>query len=765
MIIYIDADLFHGVKSHIVTCDISDHFLCISTIQDLSLSNSTKKSYVTRKIHETVMYNIKGALGNTNWTFLEELTVNEGTKALSCKIQEALDFYAPLKTVTIPANKNIKIREPWFTEGLNTSSVKCRKMHKKVIRKPHDSPEYVEYKEYRNLYNRLRRKAKHKYYNDIIESHRHNSKKLWSTLNKITGKVSNKKDITDEVIVNGIKETNTKVISNAFAKYYSEVGKNLAEKIEQKGNVLDPTKHISQKVDANCFLFPTTPLEIEKIIKGLKSKKSSGHDNVSNNMLKIIYPSILHALWILFNKSLTTGEFPEDMKLSIVKPIYKAKSRTEISNYRPISLLTVISKILEKIVHIRMTKFLYKNKILYEGQYGFRKQRSTTDAILDLTGNILEGFNKDMYTIALFIDMSKAFDTIKHQTLFNKLEMYGMRGITLNWLKSYLTGRNIKVMINGTLSDCYPADFGTPQGSVLGPLLYIILANDLPKSLKFSNCIMFADDTTIYASGKNPKLIYKKINEDLKKLSQWFDYNSLSLNVDKSYYMVFRCKNRKLDYQEKVIIGGKEVQKVANIKFLGVHLDEHLDWNVHMKHLMSRLTIGIYSLHMVKHMLPLYVKRLLYMSNVESHLNYGMAAWGPMLSACNLKKLKIQQNKAIRALLNIPIRTRITPCYKRARIMNIDDLIELSLVKISHRYIHNKLPQRITNLFENTTHTYETRNRNVLRTPHHTKQIYNKSYLARAPHLWLQLSQNSRDIINIKSFANYFSKTKLQNYL
>ena len=179
-------------------------------------------------------------------------------------------------------------------------------------------------------------------------------------------------------------------------------------------------------------------------------------------------------MYIIFNKSLSSGEFPENVKLAIVKPLYKGKSRLEISNYRPISLLLVMSKILEKIVNLRLTKFFNKHNILYEGQYGFRKNRSSLDAILDLTGNILDGFNKGMYTVGLFLDMSKAIDSIKHETLFKKMEMYGIRGIALKWLCSYLTDRNIKVLFKNILSNKCSLKFGTPQGSVLGPLIYSI---------------------------------------------------------------------------------------------------------------------------------------------------------------------------------------------------------------------------------------------------------------------------------------------------
>jgi len=499
-------------------------------------------------------------------------------------------------------------------------------------------------------------------------------------------------------------------------------------------------------VNESCFFFPTSHHEIENLIKGLKSKSSKSHDELSNTILKAIYPNILHALFIIFNKSLSTGIVPDYMKLAIVKPLYKAKSVFEINNYRPISLLPVLSKILEKIVHLRLTKFLKKHDVLYEGQYGFRKLRSTTDAILDLTGNIIDGLNKKMYTIGLFLDMSKAFDSIKHETLLKKMELYGIRGIVLKWLKCHVTNRSIKVMFKESLSEKYDVKFGTPQGSVLGPLMYNILSNDMPKCLKFSRAVMFADDTTIYVTGRNVRFLYRKINEDLKKITQWFKDNSLSLNIEKTSYILFKNMNNRSNFNGNIYIDGKAIQKVNQTKFLGVYIDEHLNWNSHVQHLSLKLASGIYSLNMTRNMLSVNTKRLLYFSHVFSHLNYALSAWGPMISTSNMKKLQVYQNKAIRLLFNLKRRTRLVPYYKKAELLDIKSIIELSLIKLSHRYMVNVLPQRIVNLFENVNHNYGTRNRSLPQAFPHTTQIYNKSFLGRSPHLWLHLPRDLKDI-------------------
>jgi hypothetical protein len=490
------------------------------------------------------------------------------------------------------------------------------------------------------------------------------------------------------------------------------------------------------------------------------AKNSKGHDDITNNILKAIYPAIIDALRIIFNKSLAYGEFPKNMKLAIVKPLYKGKCKLEINNYRPISLLPVLSKILEKLVNFRLVKFFDKYHIMYEGQYGFRKHRSTVDAILDVTGNIVDGFNKGMYTIGVFLDMTKAFDSIKHETLFKKLERYGIRGMALKWLKSYLNDRSIKVLFRNTLSKSYSVKCGAPQGSVLGPLIYSVLANDMPRCLKFGNCIMFADDTTILMTGKNLPFLYRKINSDLNSLSQWFRNNSLSLNVNKSNYILFRTKNKVTDVNETIHMDGKQMKRVDSTKFLGVHIDEHLNWSVHVKHLLTKLSSGLYSLNMARNILPMHSKKLLYFSHVQSHLIYGLSAWGPMISAADLRKLKVIQNKGLRAIFSLNIRTRLEPYYKKGSIPMLESLIELSLLKITFRYINDLLPLRIVNLFEIPDHDYATRNRNRLQVPQHTSQIYNKCFLARAPHVWLNLPEHIKNMDKIKSFVRNYHRYK-----
>ena len=759
--IYIDAELYTEIESFVIPSNISDHFLCVVKFQcDVSRNNRENNIYTRREINESALRNIKRALFNNEWSYLEQYDVSEASMMLNAEITKAMDFYAPLKTFA--PKQRYKRKDPWFTTGLRISSTKCLKMYKNVLHLPRDNPEFIKYKNYRNIYKKVRRQAKFKYIDNLINIHRNDTKKLWTILNKLTGKKKNSSELPDEFIIDGVKQTNAQIISDGFAHYYGEIGKNMAEKIEKSGQTQDPLLNMRNSIPHNCFFFPTNHTEIQRFIKGLKSKNSKGHDEITNTILKAIYPSIINALTIIFNKSLSCGDFPINMKLAIVKPLYKGKNKLEINNYRPISLLPTISKILEKIVNFRLNNFFNKYNIIYEGQYGFRKNRSTIDAVLDLTGNIIEGFDRGMYTLALFLDMSKAFDSIKHDTLLKKLEFYGIRGTALKWITSYLSDRSLKVVFKNVLSKKVPLSYGTPQGSVLGPVLYSILANDLPKCLKFCNSVIYADDTTVFVTGNNLRFLYRKLNEDLLRLVQWFQNNSLSLNIEKSNYMLFKTRNRTPHFNGRISIKGKSLTKIDSTKFLGLYIDEHLDWSTHIKHLLTKLSSGLYSLNMTKNLIPYNSKKLLYYANIQSHLNYGMCVWGPMLTKRNVKKLQVQQNKAVRALFNLNYRATLAPYFKKANILTIQGLMDLSLLKISYRYVYDNLPKRIVNLFETPSHNYSTRNRNNLQINRHVSEIYNRSYLAKSPSLWLKLPNHIRDQ-NIKFVVKHYYELKLSS--
>ena len=298
----------------------------------------------------------------------------------------------------------------------------------------------------------------------------------------------------------------------------------------------------------------------------LKPKNSSGIDNISSKQLKEILPSIVNPVTHIFNLSFQTGYIPLELKLARVVSVHKSDSNSLFNNYRPISLLPSLSKLLEKCAAKQMFGFIEKNKILYDFQFGFRRYYNTTQPVLQFLDKIYHSLHKDdpEYTISIFLDLKKAFDTVSHSILLEKLKHYGFRGLSNLWFTNYLNGRKQVVSINGIDSDSLEICVGVPQGSVLGPLLFLLYINCLPNAVEFL-ALLFADDTTFQMCGNDIKKLFEKTNIELNKAAEWFHCNK-SLNVDKTKFIVFKPTKKNADFNNLTLeIGGKKIKGLATI--------------------------------------------------------------------------------------------------------------------------------------------------------------------------------------------------------
>ena len=313
---------------------------------------------------------------------------------------------------------------------------------------------------------------------------------------------------------------------------FSTIGHKYANKITKSSNNFEFYLGKSQRNSKTLYMFPTDVFEIRKILTNLPNKKSSGWDGISNITLKYLTEVLEGPLCVAINKSMKEGKFPNILKSAIVVPLYKSKERYLLTNYRPISLVLTISKVFEKIIHHRISRFLEQSNMFYDGQYGFRQNRNTVSAVSDLVGKILENTEQKKVTGLLLLDLSKAFDTISKRVLLAKLEYYGVRGISLNLTDSYLSSRNLRANVNGELSDEHVIDIGTPQGSILGPLYFSVIINDLIFSLNHTcDAILYADDTTLICSGRNLQEVMQNLQQNLTYIVEYYSANSLSINV------------------------------------------------------------------------------------------------------------------------------------------------------------------------------------------------------------------------------------------
>ena len=809
--VFIDAKLHHNSRSSILTIDLSDHLPSLITIPEIFVTKLTVTKKEVRKLTDSKIANINTDLEKLNWDTIlkvnkpdvisnndenkieicsnvvnipyETLTSSNQTESTTCnnKIEnnmtcnnrfetfhqtllETINTHAPKKIITL---KHAQKSTPWITTGIKKSCARIRKLYERTLSKEKSIELINTYKTERNLLNKLKRKSKIYYYRFKCVEYRNNAKKLWQIINEVSGKIKDKSSVIHCIKIENVKTYSSAKITNEFGKYFSEIGETFANKIKPSNENRNYYLNKMKRFEKSLFLKPTDSTEIINIINKLPNKNSSGNDEISNVLLKKLLPSIIYPICIIFNDSLTSGKFPEFMKHADIIPLYKGKSKIETTNYRPISLLLTLSKVLEKIVYVRTYDFLNNNDQFFVSQYGFRSRHSCEDAINELISNVVKANSEKKYTISIFLDLSKAFDTLSHELLLTKMELYGIRGTALTWFTDYLADRSLRAKcIDNTTnkqiySSQYPVKVGTPQGSCLGPLLFLIFCNDLHLNLIFCNSILFADDTTLYCSHKNLNYLKWCIEQDLSSISDWFRANKLTLNVAKSECVIFG-PNRKSTIKS-IDVEDLAIPVVNHTKFLGIWIDDKLTWKLHVENLKIKLNKNYRILCNSKNMLNINAQKSLYYAQIHSHLQYGIVSWGNMISATEISKLQKIQNKCVSTLS--PNKTP-NEIFKKFNILKIQDLVFLSNCKLVYKLLNDTLPLKLKIAFGtdsrnkslSKTHSYNTRRKHI---PNNTKchhHSYSNSYLVASLQDYQTLPVITQKCRTVYSFASNCKK-------
>ena len=356
--------------------------------------------------------------------------------------------------------------------------------------------------------------------------------------------------------------------------------------------------------------------------------------------------AISKSITLIINQSLRTGIFPDKLKIAKVIPIFKKDSKKLIKNYRPISVLPVISKIFEMAIHEQLSDYFTTNSLFCKQQYGFMKNASTELAALELIDRLLNQLNARKIPTNLYLDLSKAFDSISHDILLDKLRYYGFTDGSIQLLKSYLSNRKQYVQIDGVMSSMQYIQTGIPQGSIVGPLLFSIYINDIVKCTEKFNCILYADDTTLNSTidcfGKEIHVIEQNISAELQRISKWLELNRLQLNTEKSKFMLFHMTQKSIP-NLKLTISGSIIERATQFKFLGLNIDSNFNWKAHLSAVSTKVSRVIGLLHKLKYVFPSYILRMIYNSLILPHFNYSLLAWG-----CKCQNIEILQKKAIR---------------------------------------------------------------------------------------------------------------------
>jgi hypothetical protein len=452
------------------------------------------------------------------------------------------------------------------------------------------------------------------------------------------------------------------------------------------------------------------------------------------------------------------------MKIACVLPLYKAGDAQDVSNYRPVSLLPQFSKILEKLFNKRLVAFVKKMNILYLRQYGFRENMSTAMAIFELSEAITTSLDKEENTIGVFIDLKKAFDTIDHSLLLRKLALYGIRGIALDWLTSYLSNRSQYVSFNNEKSSSKNIICGVPQGSILGPTLFILYVNDMCNVSDVLKCILFADDTNLFYTGNNIDDMCNVVSLELDKLNVWFMVNKLSLNVKKTNFMLFSKKRDKNDL--RIAIDNHNLDRVETTKFLGVHIDSKLNWHEHIAHVKRKIATGLSVLYSVKRIVNSSALHSLYCTIILPHLMYCSEIWGHNYQNV-LNPLFVLQKKAVRIIGGAShyYRDHTRPLFLKYNLLNLYDIISYKSMCFMYKIKFKKFPINLQNLFVTTEDRHNHKTRQVGGFALKSCRTSQKSFCLslRGPKIWNNLPDYIKSSLTINSFKRAYKNHLLDN--
>ena len=502
------------------------------------------------------------------------------------------------------------------------------------------------------------------------------------------------------------------------------------------------------------YLHPVTPGECEIIIGQLRNS-SYGKTSIPVRLFKNVKNYVCNPLANLINESFNTGVFPAELKLATITPIFKKGDKTNVSNYRPISVLPLLSKVFEKAMAKRISNYLNKFDIISPAQFGFRRCRSTCDAISELTDTIYQNLNAKKHSAVAFLDITKAYDTVDHSILLLKLSQYGFRGVCLEWFRSYLESRQHCVRIGETMSSNAIINISIPQGSVLGCQLFSLYINDLPLVSNVVKPILFADDTALICSDATFDAMITKFNSELCLVSEWFIRNRLTLNSSKTVTMLFSNRRHDVNPNYKIDISGNPIDFSYEVKYLGVILDENLSFKNHVNYVSGKIAKNIGVIYRMSFYVPASVLINMYYALIYPLLCYCNIVWGGAADT-HLHKLVTLQKREVRAITNSDYLAHTEPLFSQTGILKLRDI---------HHYLCCVLAYKKSNILPFATHRYDTRiSANYVIPEFHRLTISQRSLSYTLPFKFNQIPINIRTSETLKVFKKQLKLHITDNY-
>ena len=556
-----------------------------------------------------------------------------------------------------------------------------------------------DYKFWRNKVISLIKRAKRDQYQSFIE----NNKGKPGSIYKIFQEVGAGKGLRKQSTIGSIKSDDSHTedpneIANAFNEFFVNIASKIKEPVENTSHE-KLREFCRQKLPADTK-FEISNIEKEKVLKYLSNidiSKATGTDGIGPRLLKLAAPHIAEHVTFICNHSINNSVFPNKWKEAKVTPLHKGGPSEEVNNYRPISILPVLSKVLEKHVHDCLSDFLHNFKLLHKTQSGFRAGHSCETALIHMIDSWLHAIDNGQMIGVVLVDFKKAFDLVDHQILLSKLEIYGIKDEALQWFK---TQRRQQVYVNKSKSDSGQVSYGVPQGSILGPLLFLLFINDLPLYVHNVNTDLYADDTTLYDIQNSVEDIEKNLQIALDSLNTWCKCNGMLLNSSKTKIMLV-ATNQKRQRLDKEILDLKfneeSLNMISNDKILGVFVDQNLTWSDHIRHLSKKITSSIWLLSKVKKFLSQEHRILFYKSYILPHIDFCNIVWGSS-SETNKQKILRLQKRACRVILDYKVEDS-SQAMDTLKILSIYDRLYLRKAKFMFKVYQHITPDYISEQF------------------------------------------------------------------
>ena len=741
-------------NTHIINEFLSDHSgikLIMSTDETSNIENKREKK--RKPLNKQRTENLHCTLSNESW-FNVYKTINAEEK---CKI--FLDTFLKHVDNIIPITE-----QKCKSEKASPKDEECIKMREHVKFCYSLKMCYPNNENFKTLYDTAKinylnmlEKTRQNFNSEKIKNSDCKGKTVWAVINDSTNMKIKTQNTIDE-IVDPTLDNNNKLndpieIANTFNKYFANVAADLKKKIPAAKNPRNlPQTNFSMYFDT------ITPLHIKQIISELKNSKSKDVYDISADIIKCCVDYIAEPLCDVFQACVDQGVFPSNLKISKTIPIFKKGKRSDPSNYRPIAILPILSKILEKLICKRLVDYVEKMLILCNSQHGFRKNKSTLSAIYDFLMNALECLDRGDVTAGIFIDLSKAFDTVNHEKLLKKLYSYGIRGNIHDLFRSYLKDRKqiVHIKTKNGYANSQPEliNVGIPQGSILGPILYIIYTNDLPESVDDS-VTMYADDTNVNINAPCAEDCAQSIINNIQSLENYFNDNELSMNLNKNKIIHFTLNNSKSNLAiHNTIVENTEMELANYANFLGVTLDSNLNFSEHINNLCNKLSKATFALRLVRKHCTLEAAKIAYYGYFQSNMNYGLLFWGSA-PECYVNRVFILQKRALRGICQLAPDAPCRNLFILHRILTLPSLYILEILMFV-----KKNPHRFAQ--EKTASQYNLRNKDKLRAPNHNTTKFEKSPLFMGIMIYNKLPQSLLDECSYNKFRNTIKKILIQ---